>query len=219
MSVSNNETELGYNWQDANPSTEIALPFVFNTVFAEGGACHWMSERSYENESNFIALESAYRQNYPNLFEQLSYAAVVRANTPAVFSGVEQTMKAYYRGATIAIASLEASLPQNTLQDMTTQQLDRFEQLDAIDHEHWHRYAELTTAKYIQPVKSFIQHQYDLLNEPEHIGIAMQIGAQFAYTFLSHARACVEREQEIAWMVRDEESLHGWLAYRNGIYK
>ncbi len=212
MSEIHNEVR-GYDWWQANPSQEKALPVILGGVFDEGQECAWMKERSYENEQMFHVLEKFYHTKYPRLFTQLAAFAVVRAHTPAIFEDIENTMKHYNRGAVAAVLSLEASMPLGYFRDLTPQYAERYVDLDMLDIEAWLLFMRASTTKQTEQLRGFIVHDYEWLNEPDYLKTAMHIGAQHTYILMAHNRHCVEREQEIAWMTRDDESFEGWIQY------
>lgn len=201
-------------WQ-ANPSEEVALPLVLGSVFDKGGSCHWVTERSYASEEMLVCAEEMYRQQFPTLFNELTALSVLRARSPKVLEDPEETMKHYYRGATIALLALEASLPGVALADVTPQYSEFMAELDQIDLESWMLSMRASTAKQTEQLRGFIEIGYGWLTEPKYTKTAMHIGAQHCYILMAHSRACVSREQEIAWMMRDAEVLqdqpHDWL--------
>ncbi len=174
-----------------------------------------MKQRSYAHEAQFDALEQFYKERYPELFTQLSAWAAVRAHTPAVFENVDATMHHYYRGAVIAIYALEASVPKTErFSDLSPRYSAHVAELDMIDTESWLLAMRASTVKQTEQLRGFIEHDYHWINEPEYLKTAMHIGAQYAYILMTHNRHCIEREQEIAWMTRDDESFEGWLEYK-----
>ena len=206
-------TEGYYDWWQANPSEEKALPIILSNIYDVGHECHWMSRRNYESDSMFNTLRDYYAQQYPNIFNNLAALAAVKAHTPAVFDDLESTMNHYYRGAVIALRSLKASTPEDYCRDITLQYSEHLANLDMLDLEAWLLSMRAATAKHTEQLRGFIEKDYEWLNEPQYLKTAMHIGAQYAYILMTHNRQCVEREQEIAWMTRDQESYAGWLEY------
>lgn len=204
-----------YDWWQANPSETVALPVILSGIFDEEQECHWMGVRSYENEEMFARVEALYRQEYPNLFNELAAFAVTRAQTPAVFEDVEPTMAHYYRGAVMALRSLEASAPEKYFRDIPPRYSEIIAGLDMIDLETWLLSMRASTVRQTEQLRGFINRDYQWLDESEYLRTAMHIGAQYTYILVAHSRGCVIREEEIAWMTRDDESFEGWLTYRS----
>lgn len=208
---------LGYDWWQANPSAEKALPIILSGIFEDGQECAWMAMRSYETEDMFLATEEYYRQRYPNLFDQLGALTAARASTPEVLEDSEQVMQHYYRGAVIAVRALEASMPEDYFRDVSLQYVNHLEQLDMIDLETWLLAMRASTVKQTEQLRGFIEANYLWLNEPNYLKTAMHIGAQFAYIMMTHNRQCIEREQEISWTAHAESSYSNWIEYNRPV--
>lgn len=204
-----------YDWWQANPSETVALPVILSGVYDEGQECYWMGQRSYESEEMFACLEELYRSEYPNLFDEISALAATRAQTPAVFEDVGMTMNHYYRGAVIALRSLEASAPEGYFADISSKYSGIIASLNMIELESWLLSMRASTVKQTEQMRGFINRDYQWLSEAEYLKTAMHIGAQITYVLMAHSRGCLLREEEIAWMTRDDDSLEGWLAYRS----
>lgn len=204
-------------WQ-ANPSYEVAPPNIDSTIFEEHGSLELLRDRSYENERKLMLVEDAYRKSHPKLFDQLAAMAVVRVQNPKIFDDVEGTMHHYYLGAVFSLLALEASNPQYSFRDLSQAYTQIFVEEDMIGLEQWLLSMRAVTAENTRPIREFISDRYGWLSEKDYQKTAMHIGAQYAYILMAHSRACTEREKEIAWMTRDDESFEGWLEYRENNY-
>lgn len=204
-------------WQQ-NPSHEVAFPAIESSIFQPGGALELLGERSYDNEAKLEEVEAAYRSIYPKLFDQLAALAVLRARDPSVFNDVEATMQHYYRGAVFTLLALEASSPEVALRDLSENYANLYVEKDIPTLVKWIRYMQVNTSEIISPLTHFINKEYGWILEGEHLRTAMHVGTQHTYILLAHSRACIEREKEIAWMTRDDESFEGWLEYRENNY-
>jgi len=205
-----NKTEEFYDWQQANPSEEVSLPFVLSLVLNPGAECGWMAERSYASEEMFVEMEKMYRNEYPLLFQELEALAVLKAHTPQALMDAEVSMAHYYRGAIMAIRALEASNVEARFTDLTYSYLKKLRNLDIFDLIHWLNFMIASTNKQTEQIRGFIEVDYDLIgDEPYYVKQNMIYGARNAYILLVHNRACLRREQEIAWYLHDNELIEG----------
>lgn len=208
-----------YDWQDPNPSVERGLPFIQSHLFDASGACHWIAQRTYDNE-NALTLEIQYlRSKYQNFFTLLEHTEYVYA-LPAIFNepdGPELYVDYYQRGATIGLLALINSVDDDiVIADVTDTYLEDVGNLEAIDVDWWlHRFSVYAN-KHTEQLRGFILKDYLLFTESRVQRTAVLAGAMAAYTWMSHSAACIQREKEICWMTRDDESFEGWLAYRFG---
>ena len=193
------EIKEDYNWQEANPSEEIALPYILSSVFGEDSECGWLAKCTYAREEMLVLTEEMYRQQFPQLFNKLTELAVVRASSALITDYEDRTMPYYYRGAAVALRALEASNSAG-FSDLRLNYTDSLDNLDMIDLTHWLNYMRASTYKQTEQLIGFIEVEYEFLpTDPEHLKTAMQIGARNAYILIAHNDACIKREKEIAW--------------------
>ncbi len=209
------EKELGYKWLDINPSQEVASPRVFEFIYQETGDCAWMGRRNYTNEQLLDMEQEQLVYYYPNLFSQLELLLPQSVVDESEVNN-EETTHYYYRGATIALLSLESSLsPDQHLQDITLPYMEYYTCMDGVDQAWWLFDYARQSAHTTEALRRFLVDKYRSYEDTQQLRMLI-MGARNAFVIATHFLACYEREKELAWMTKDDESFSGWLAYRYG---
>lgn len=209
------EAESGYNWREANPSQDVALPHVFEFIYRQDGDCNWLTRCNSGNEMLLDMEQDNLSQAYPRLFKQLDKMTVnvILSNSEELLY-VEEREKQYWRGVTLALLSIESSLaPDRHISDISEEYLDLMSSMDDIDMESWLNYYAGQSSRHTTALKSMIINAYQEHESQNDLRCILS-GAWHSYAIASHYNACVEREKEIAWAYQNEDSYEGWLAYK-----
>lgn len=208
------EKKLGYNFLDYNPSEETPLPVISDRLFQDNGDLAWLGD--YDKYSYLIDVEySNLEQLYPNLMMQLELMSPYFAGSDDIWYARESRCS-YKLGSVIGLLSVDNSLPEgHAIIDVTGQYVRSFNDLDGIEMDYW-RDMSLRYMKYhYNSMKQFIMNAYCGTIDNRQLDIILNSSCN-AYMISSHSLACLEREKELAWMTRDDESFQGWLTYRYG---
>lgn len=208
------ENKLGYNFLDYNPSEDTPLPVIDGYLYEKRGALTWLGD--YRKHARLIDMEyDNLSQAYPNLLTHIETLSAYSVNSDH-FKKPTESQRCFEFGAVIGLLSVENSLPDNRrMIDISPQYMEAFSMQDGFEMEHWlNNSSSYVKYQYMNMIK-FLTDNYYQTTDAQGFRLILDTACN-AYIASSHFLACYEREKELAWMTRDDESFQGWLTYRYG---